>query len=110
MQLSDQDKAQIEDGVHRAGGEIITNKEPYYGVVSTSPISPVPSLRTEMWSSQSQHLWGSVRNRGPLPCSPAVINSQGIGQVIEYPLTDDEQVKMAHSADAMKSVLNSIQL
>ena len=41
---------------------------------------------------------------------PAVINSQGIGQVIEYPLTVDEQAKMTHSAKAMKTVLDSIQL
>lgn len=38
--------------------------------------------------------------------SPAVINSQGVKQVIEIPLTDGEKDRMKASADQLKSILD----
>lgn len=42
--------------------------------------------------------------------TPAIINSQGIGQVVEYPLTSDEVKKMQQSAEAMHQVLAKIEI
>ena len=39
--------------------------------------------------------------------SPAIINAQGIKQVIEIPLTDGEQDRMTASASQLKEILNT---
>lgn len=39
--------------------------------------------------------------------SPAIINAQGIKQVIEIPLTDGEQDRMTASASQLKEILNA---
>lgn len=112
VQLSDQDKEEIEDDVHQAGGRIISNKgATFYGVAKclayiTSAIIENQNVVLPI----SAPLEGQYGIDGIYLGSPAVINSQGIGQVIEYPLTDDELTKMKHSAKAMQDVLNSIQL
>lgn len=112
VQLSDQDKEEIEDDVHQAGGRIISNKgATFYGVAKclayiTSAIIENQNVVLPI----SAPLEGQYGIDGIYLGSPAVINSQGIGQVIEYPLADDELAKMKHSAKAMQDVLNSIQL
>jgi L-lactate dehydrogenase len=112
VQLSAQDKEEIEDDVHQAGGRIISNKgATFYGVAKclayiTSAIIENQNVVLPI----SAPLEGQYGIDGIYLGSPAVINSQGIGQVIEYPLTDDELAKMKHSAKAMQDVLNSIQL
>ncbi|MGM9907016.1 L-lactate dehydrogenase [Limosilactobacillus sp.] len=112
VQLSDQAKEEIEDDVHQAGGRIIGNKgATFYGVAKclayiTSAI--IENLNVVL--PISAPLEGQYGIDGIYLGSPAVINSQGIGQVIEYPLAADELAKMKHSAQAMQKVLNSIQI
>ena len=42
--------------------------------------------------------------------APAIINRQGVKQVIEIPLTDAEQRKMEASASALKKLLKQLLL
>lgn len=112
VQLSDQAKEEIEDDVHQAGGRIIVNKgATFYGVAKclayiTSAI--IENLNVVL--PISAPLEGQYGINDIYLGSPAVINSQGIGQVIEYPLAADELAKMKRSAQAMQKVLNSIQI
>lgn len=112
VQLSDQAKEEIEDDVHQAGGRIIGNKgATFYGVAKclayiTSAI--IENLNVVL--PISAPLEGQYGINDIYLGSPAVINSQGIGQVIEYPLATDELAKMKRSAQAMQKVLNSIQI
>lgn len=112
VQLSDQAKEEIEDDVHQAGGRIIGNKgATFYGVAKclayiTSAI--IENLNVVL--PISAPLEGQYGINDIYLGSPAVINSQGIGQVIEYPLAADELAKMKRSAQAMQKVLNSIQI
>ena len=112
VQLTDQDKEEIEDDVHKAGGRIIGNKgATFYGVAKClAYITSAIIENRNVVLPISAPLEGQYGINGIYLGLPAVINSQGIVQVIEYPLTVDEQAKMTHSAKAMKTVLDSIQL
>lgn len=110
--LTADDYAALEEAVKKRGGEIIAHKgATFYGVAKclayiTSAIIENRNVALPI----SAPLEGQYDIDGLYLGSPAVINSQGIGQVIEYPLTDDELAKMKHSASAMKQVLDSIEL
>ena len=98
--------------MHKAGGRIIGNKgATFYGVAKClAYITSAIIENRNVVLPISAPLEGQYGINGIYLGLPAVINSQGIGQVIEYPLTVDEQAKMTHSAKAMKTVLDSIQL
>lgn len=110
LHLNTKDKNQLEIAVHQAGGKIISNKgATFYGVAKClATITSAIIENRNVVLPISAPLDGQYGIHGLYLGSPAVINSQGIGQVIEYPLTADELVKMQQSATAMQAVLNKI--
>ncbi len=110
LHLNTKDKKQLEIAVHQAGGKIISNKgATFYGVAKClATITSAIIENRNVVLPISAPLDGQYGIHGLYLGSPAVINSQGIGQVIEYPLTADELVKMQQSATAMQAVLNKI--
>ncbi|WP_267202456.1 L-lactate dehydrogenase [Limosilactobacillus kribbianus] len=111
VQLSQEDKDRIEDDVHQAGGKIIGNKgATFYGVAKClAYITSAIIENRNVVLPISAPLEGQYGIHDLYLGSPAVINSQGIGQVIEYPLTPEEHAKMVQSATAMQAVLDKIE-
>lgn len=108
--LSAEDKVEIEQAVHQAGGKIIANKgATFYGIAKC-----LAYITSAIIENQNVVLPVSAPLNGQYGVdnlylgSPAIINSQGIGQVIEYPLSAGEREKMQHSAVAMQTVLANI--
>lgn len=108
--LSAKDKNQLEFAVHQAGSKIIGNKgATFYGVAKClATITSAIIENRNIVMPISAPLNGQYGIHDLYLGSPAIVNSQGIGQVIEYPLTADELAKMQHSAKTMQTVLNEI--
>lgn len=110
--LSSNDQAEIEQAVHQAGGQIIAKKgATYYGIAKClSAITRAIIENRNIVLPISAPLDGQYGINNLYLGTPAIINSQGIGQVIESPLTPDEAAKMTQSAIAMQEVLANINL
>lgn len=108
--LSNEDKTRIEEAVHQAGGKIIANKgATFYGIGKClAYITSAIIENRNVVLPVSAPLDGEYGIDNLYLGSPAVINSQGIGQVIEYPLSASERAKMQQSATAMQEVLANI--
>lgn len=105
------EREEIENQVKRAGAEIIRHKgATLYGVAkclssivcaiieNQGIVLPVSAPLTGQYGISNLYLG-----------SPAIINRQGISQVIEYRLSSTELLKMRASAKQLSSVLTEIQ-
>ena len=110
--LSNTEKSEIEKAVHEAGSQIITNKgATFYGIAKClSYITRAIIENRNLVLPISAPLDGQYGINDLYLGTPAIINSQGIGQVVEYPLTSDEVKKMQQSAEAMHQVLAKIEI
>lgn len=110
IQLTPEEKDEIEEQVRRAGAKIIQHKgATFYGVAkclssivcaiieSQNTVIPVSAPLTGQYGINDLYLG-----------SPAIINRQGIGQVIEYQLSPTELAKMHTSAEQLSAVLKEI--
>ena len=106
------DKSEIEKAVHEAGSQIIANKGgTFYGIAKClSYITRAIIENRNLVLPISAPLDGQYGINDLYLGTPAIINSQGIGQVVEYPLTSDEVKKMQQSAEAMHQVLAKIEI
>lgn len=110
IQLTPEEKDEIEEQVRRAGAKIIQHKgATFYGVAkclssivcaiieNQNTVIPVSAPLTGQYGINDLYLG-----------SPAIINRQGIGQVIEYQLSPTELTKMHTSAEQLSAVLKEI--
>lgn len=110
IQLTPEEKDEIEEQVRRAGAKIIQHKgATFYGVAkclssivcaiieNQNTVIPVSAPLTGQYGINDLYLG-----------SPAIINRQGIGQVIEYQLSLTELAKMHTSAEQLSAVLKEI--
>lgn len=110
IQLTPEEKDEIEEQVRRAGAKIIQHKgATFYGVAkclssivcaiieNQNTVIPVSAPLTGQYGINDLYLG-----------SPAIINRQGIGQVIEYQLSPTELAKMHTSAEQLSAVLKEI--
>ncbi|WP_431814542.1 L-lactate dehydrogenase [Limosilactobacillus portuensis] len=110
IQLTPEEKDEIEEQVRRAGAKIIQHKgATFYGVAkclssivcaiieNQNTVIPVSAPLTGQYGINDLYLG-----------SPAIINRQGIGQVIEYQLSPTELAKMHASAEQLSAVLKEI--
>ena len=110
IQLTPEEKDEIEEQVRRAGAKIIRHKgATFYGVAkclssivcaiieNQNTVIPVSAPLTGQYGINDLYLG-----------SPAIINRQGIGQVIEYQLSPTELAKMHASAEQLSAVLKEI--
>lgn len=108
--LTDEQKEEIENQVRGAGAKIIQNKgATFYGVakcLSTIVCAIIENQNTVI--PVSAPLDGQYGVKDLYLGSPAIINRQGIGQVVEYHLSPDELQKMHHSANQLQAVLNDL--
>ena len=111
IQFTPEEKNEIEEQVRRAGAKIIQHKgATFYGVAkclssivcaiieNQNTVIPVSAPLTGQYGINDLYLG-----------SPAIINRQGIGQVIEYQLSPTELAKMHTSAEQLSAVLKEIQ-
>lgn len=109
-QLSPAERVQLTKQVHRAGSEIIKHKgATYYGVAKC-----LSTIVTAIIENQNRVLPVSAPLDGQYNIhdlylgTPAIINRQGIGQVIEVPLSSDELQQMQASAQELRTVMANV--
>ena len=110
IQLTPEEKDEIEEQVRRAGAKIIQHKgATFYGVakcLSSIVCAIIENQNTVI--PVSAPLTGQYGINDLYFGSPAIINRQGIGQVIEYQLSPTELAKMHTSAEQLSAVLKEI--
>ena len=111
-ELDEQTIAELETDVRKKGGKIIANKgATFYGVAmcltqickaileNTARVMPLSAPMTGEYGIHDLYLG-----------SPAVVTANGINDVIELHLSEDEKKKMTYSATKMKEVVDGIDL
>ena len=98
----------IEDDVRNKAYEIINKKgATFYGVAAALARISKAILRDEdTVLPVSAYMDGQYGNNDVYIGTPAVVCADGIKQVIEVPLNEEEQTKMTESAKTLKQVLN----
>lgn len=112
-ELTDEVLEEIETEIRKKGGKIIANKgATYYGVAMmlTQIVKSILENKA-ICLPVSAPIDGEYGIKHNLYLgTPAVIDGRGIVEVIQTPLTDQEQAKMQFSADKMAEALASIEL
>ncbi|SEM77554.1 L-lactate dehydrogenase [Ligilactobacillus sp. WC1T17] len=98
----------IEDDVRNKAYEIINKKgATFYGVAAALTRISKAILRDEdTVLPVSAYMEGQYGINDVYIGTPAVVNADGINQVIEVPLNEEESAKMTASAKTLKQVLN----
>ena len=98
----------IEDDVRNKAYEIINKKgATFYGVAAALARISKAILRDEdTVLPVSAYMVGQYGMNDVYIGTPAVVCADGIKQVIEVPLNEEEQTKMPESAKTLKQVLN----
>ncbi|MCI1973673.1 MAG: L-lactate dehydrogenase [Lactobacillus sp.] len=112
-ELDDDTLEQLQTDVRKKGGKIIANKgATFYGVAQMlTHIVKAILENQEMVLPLSAPVQGKYGIKHDLFLgTPAVINSNGIADVIETKLSDEELKKMNYSADKMQEVVDSVEL
>ncbi|QMU08666.1 L-lactate dehydrogenase [Levilactobacillus suantsaii] len=106
--LSLDDLKQTEDGSRKKGGQIIGLKgATFYGVATCLTRITKAILNNEnVVLPVGAHLDGEYGVHDLYLGTPALINAQGVAQVLPLDLSADEQDQMTASAQAMAKVLN----
>ena len=112
-ELNDSVLDELQTDVRKKGGKIISNKgATFYGVAQmlTQICKAIIENRevTLPLSAPVKGLYGIKHDL--FLGTPAVINSNGIADVIETKLSDEELKKMNYSADKMQEVVDSVEL
>ncbi len=112
-EINDDVLSQIETDVRKKGGKIIGNKgATFYGVAMmlTQIVSAILDNRS-IELPLSAPITGQYGIKHELYLgTPAVIDGNGISEVIETKISDDEKKKMLNSADKMQEVLDGVKL
>lgn len=106
--VSDEELLKIEDDVRNKAYEIINKKgATFYGVAAALARISKAILRDEdTVLPVSAYIDGQYGINDVYIGTPAVVCADGIKQVIEVPLNEEEQTKMTESAKTLKEVLN----
>lgn len=112
-EINDDVLSEIETDVRKKGGKIIANKgATFYGVAMmlTQIVGAILENRS-ICLPLSAPINGEYGIKHDLYLgTPAVIDGNGISDVIETPLSDTEKEKMLNSADKMQEVLSGVEL
>ncbi len=106
--VSEDDLAKLEDDVRNKAYEIINKKgATFYGIGTSLMRISKAILRDEnAILPVGAYMDGQYGLNDIYIGTPAIINSNGIGEIIESPLSADELKKMQDSAATLKKVLN----
>lgn len=111
-ELDDKALEEVEQVVRKKGGEIIGKKgATFYGVaMCLTQICKAIFDNTARVMPVSAPLNGEYGVHDLFLGTPAVITANGIGDVIELHLSDEEKEKMTYSAKKMQEVIDGIEL
>ena len=109
--FSEQDLGQIAEKVKNAAYDIIAAKgSTHYGIaISLSRITRSILKDEHAVLPVSVHLEGQYQATDVCISSPAIVNSQGIREIIEMPLNESEQQQMYDSIQALKTMQAQLQ-
>jgi len=108
--FSDQDKELIRQDVKQAGATIIKNKGATYYAIAVA----VNTLVETLLKNQNTIRTVSSVIEGPYGINdvalslPSLINANGVEKIVEFPITEEEEKMLKASAEAIKSMLNSV--
>lgn len=111
QKLPELNKDDVEDYIRKSGGIIIAAKKcTNYAIgVTTSSLCEALNYSTDSVLTLSTLLTGEYGISDICLSIPAVVGCKGISSRIVAPLTDDEIVKLQHSAECLKNVINQLQ-
>ncbi len=111
QKLPELNKDDVEDYIRKSGGIIIAAKKcTNYAIgVTTSALCEALNYSTDSVLTLSTLLTGEYGISDICLSIPAVVGCKGISSRIVAPLTDDEIVKLQHSAECLKNVINQLQ-
>ena len=111
-ELDEETLVELETDVRKKGGKIIANKgATFYGVaMCLTQICKAILENKALVMPLSAPMTGEYGIHDLYLGSPAVVTANGISDVIELHLSEDEKKKMAYSAAKMKEVVDGINL
>lgn len=111
-ELDEETLVELETDVRKKGGKIIANKgATFYGVaMCLTQICKAILENKALVIPLSAPMTGEYGIHDLYLGSPAVVTANGISDVIELHLSEDEKKKMAYSAAKMKEVVDGINL
>ncbi len=111
-ELDEETLVELETDVRKKGGKIIANKgATFYGVaMCLTQICKAILENKALVMPLSAPMTGEYGIHDLYLGSPAVVTANGISDVIELHLSEDEKKKMAYSAAKMKEVVDGIDL
>ena len=108
----DLDYAEVEEYVKKSGGKVIQRKGATFYAVSLSVCHVVKCLLNEIDSTMtvSTMMHGEYGIDDVCLSTLCVVGNDGIRCKVNVPLTDEEIIKLRHSADTLKAVINSLDI
>ncbi|MBF0710383.1 MULTISPECIES: L-lactate dehydrogenase [unclassified Gemella] len=104
-----EDFAQVEERVMRAAYEVINRKRATYYAIGIALFTIVKAIlrdeNTEL--AVSGYLEGQYGVDGLYIGTPAIIGREGVREIVELELSEEELTKMQHSAKVLKDTLDS---
>lgn len=110
ISITDEDKAAIMDDVRKAGAEIIKKKNAtYYGIAVTINAIVESLLKNQKTIRTVSTVINNKFGINDVALSlPAIITSDGVRNLIDLPLTEEEIAGLKNSADALKKILDEV--
>ena len=104
--------AEIEEYVKKSGGTVIQRKGATFYAVSISVCHVVKCLLSGIDSTMtvSTMMHGEYGIDDVCLSTLCVVGNDGIRCKVNVPITDEEIIKLRHSADTLKSVINSLDI
>ncbi len=108
--ITEADKATIAEEVKTAGAEIIKTKGATYYAIAITVNTVVETLLKGQNTIRtvSSVLNGEYGISDVAISVPAIVNSNGVVQVLDLDLSEDEKAALKNSADQVKSILDSV--
>lgn len=108
--FTDEEKAAIAEDVKKAGAEIIKRKGATYYAIAVAINTILESLLKDQNTIRtvSSVINGEYGIYDVALSLPSIVNSEGVKEIINFNLTDEEQAALEHSAAQLKSVLEQV--
>jgi L-lactate dehydrogenase len=108
--ITEEQKAEIINNVKNAGAEIIKRKGATYYAIAVTVNTILESLLKNQKTIRtvSSVINGKYGIEDVALSLPSIVNSNGVKDIIDIKMTENELSALRHSADQLKSILNEI--
>jgi L-lactate dehydrogenase len=110
-QFTEEEKTAIAEDVKKSGAMIIKNKGATYYAISIAVNTLVETLikNQNTIRTVSSVMTGTYGLHDVALSVPSIVNGQGVQQVIEFPLSDDEITAMQYSAEQLRLIIKEVE-